>query len=111
MLQGCPTCGSKTFFYVRSAAAQKLAERIKVITGIGEGQEAGTEADEALEAQAQNLQLDIESIRILKPGVYVLNLEALFRKEGIIMGIKEDGKYVIHLPSLFKTKRKRREEK
>ncbi|HEX59648.1 MAG TPA: hypothetical protein ENF26_05835 [Methanomicrobia archaeon] len=109
MLKGCPACGNKLFFYMRSAAAEELAGRIRV-EGIEEVEDVGADAENASQTM-QMPQLDIESIRILKPGVYVLNLEALFSKEEIIMGIKEDGSYVIHLPSLFKTKRKRKKEK
>jgi Zn-ribbon containing protein len=50
----------------------------------------------------------IESLRILSPGVYELNLDALLERKGIIMGIKENGSYAIHLPSLFEKKKARR---
>jgi len=124
MLNGCPACGNKLFFYMRSAAAEELAGRLRV-EGIDEVGGGGADADADVGADAgadvgvevegasrkRVPQLDIESIRILKPGVYVLNLEALFSKEEIIMGIKEDGSYVIHLPSLFKARRRRKKER
>jgi predicted nucleic acid-binding Zn-ribbon protein len=43
----------------------------------------------------------IESLKILSPGVYELNLDALLERKEIVMGIKENGSYAIHLPSLF----------
>ena len=44
--------------------------------------------------------LDIEAIRILKPGKYELDLVHLFKKDPLIIKL-EEGKYVIDLPHLF----------
>ncbi len=40
-----------------------------------------------------------ESIRILKPGQYELNLMELFDREEYIVALEEDGRYVINVPS------------
>lgn len=44
----------------------------------------------------------VESVRILGPGSYELNLESLLDRKEIVMAIKEDGTYALHLPSVFK---------
>lgn len=46
----------------------------------------------------------IECIRIIEPGKYELNIEKLLESEAVVVAIKEDGKYAIHLPSLLKKK-------
>lgn len=46
--------------------------------------------------------LDIESIKILKPGKYELDLVNLFKKEQPLIYKLEDGKYVIDLVESFK---------
>ena len=43
----------------------------------------------------------IESIRILGPGSYELNIKTLLDRKEIIMALKENGTYVVHLPSIF----------
>lgn len=40
-----------------------------------------------------------ESIRILKPGQYELNLMELFDRDEYIVALEEDGRYVINVPS------------
>ena len=44
--------------------------------------------------------LDIESIRVLKPGKYELDLIHLFKGEPLVFKL-EEGKYVIDLPASF----------
>jgi predicted nucleic acid-binding Zn-ribbon protein len=46
--------------------------------------------------------LDFESIRVLKPGKYELDLVNLFKNEPVIYKLDE-GKYMIDLPQTFKS--------
>lgn len=50
--------------------------------------------------------LDIESIRILKPGQYELDLVNLFQKKQPLVYKLQDGKYMIDLLETFKKMRK-----
>lgn len=99
MLRGCPECGGNLFLYIKGGedidiSAADLVDRIKI--------------EEKVPLEGEK----IESLRILSPGVYELNLDALLERRGIVMGLKEDGSYAIHLPSLFgKTKQKRKHKK
>jgi len=47
--------------------------------------------------------LDIESIRVLKPGQYEIDLVDLFRGKPLVYKL-EEGKYVIDLASTFNAK-------
>lgn len=92
MLKGCPDCGGKLFLYLRPGeelSAAELVERIEVDEQGGPGEVE-----------------QIESLRILSPGVYELNLDALLARKEIVMRIKKDGKYVVPLSALFKKKGK-----
>jgi predicted nucleic acid-binding Zn-ribbon protein len=54
--------------------------------------------------------LDIESIRVLKPGQYELDLVDLFKGEPLVYKL-EDGKYVVDLLGTFEIlKNKKKEE-
>jgi hypothetical protein len=93
MLKGCPECGGKLFLYLKDGediSAAELVDRIKI------------DEREPLEGEK------IESLRILSPGVYELNLDKLLERKEIVMRIKENGTYVIPLPSLFRKKQKKR---
>lgn len=49
--------------------------------------------------------LDIESIKVLKPGQYELDLVNLFKKKQPLIYKLEDGKYMIDLVESFKKMR------
>ncbi len=92
MLKGCPECGGNLFLYIKDGediTANEVVERIQV--------------EEQVEMMPDGEQ--IESLKIMSPGVYELNLNALLEKKGIVMRLKDDGSYAINLPSLFKKKR------
>jgi len=75
MLRGCPECGGTLFLYLKEGeeiTAAELVDRIKI-----EGKLPSSEEEEK-----------IESLRILSPGVYELNLDALLERKEIVMGIK-----------------------
>ncbi len=93
MLQGCPECGGKLFLYLKAEEALTAAELVDRIQ---------------IEAPGSLDEEQIESLRILSPGVYELNLDALLERKEIIMRIKENGTYVIPLPALFRKKKQKK---
>ena len=46
----------------------------------------------------------VESVRIVSKGTYELNLERLAESQDIIIGMGDDGKYMLDLPSMSKRK-------
>jgi len=126
ILNGCPKCGWNKFLYVRDEAPAP-EHVIKSDASVSTGQispEASKfikEVDELLGIQDEPKQHElikeqkvetpkeignrVESIRILSPGQYELNLESLLERKEIVMALKEDGTYIVHLPSVFKQKK------
>jgi len=49
--------------------------------------------------------LDVETIRVIKPGKYEIDIMQLFRGKPIVIRIA-DGKYIIDLDSAFDSKSK-----
>ncbi len=47
----------------------------------------------------------IESIRILGPGSYELNIEKLARSGEVVLGLEKEGKYVVDILSMAKKKK------
>ncbi len=107
LLKGCG-CGGKLFFYIRKSKledAKKEIERLNLSTTDKEQIEkdvydmVGSEID-----TEKPVVLDIESVRILKPGQYELDLVHLFNKQPLIFKL-EEGKYMIDIAETFKSVR------
>lgn len=102
ILHGCK-CGGKLFFYIKKSRLEELKETtVKLST-----KEKKQIEKDVLDIVGQDkmedhpVVLDFESIRILKPGQYELDLVHLFRKQPLVYKL-EEGKYVIDLPETFK---------
>ncbi|MCS7143895.1 MAG: Zn-ribbon domain-containing protein [Archaeoglobaceae archaeon] len=87
LLNGCE-CGNNKFLYVPKEREVEKPEEV------------------AKELKKELLRFGIESVRIIAPGQYEINLEKLLEREEIIIALEEDGRYIIHLPSLLKKKPK-----
>lgn len=120
ILTGCPNCGWNKFLYVKSEDAEASCEEIepKASDIVDEtidttlSKKLITELDEVLgikkeeSCEEENEEERVESVRILGPGSYELNLDSLLKRKEIIMAIKENGSYAVDLPSVFKKKKK-----
>ncbi|MCQ1536462.1 hypothetical protein FTO70_12435 [Methanosarcina sp. KYL-1] len=127
ILSGCPDCGWNKFLYVKREA-EGSEDRGKPAL---EEQKMGLESsldevvrniDEALafeeenkgrepEAEKKEDKERVESVRILGPGSYELNLESLFERKELVMAIKEEGSYALHLPSVFNQQKEKSKAK
>ena len=109
LLDGC-SCGGKLFFFIKQDKLKdmkKLTSESKLSKKDKEQIEndifdlVGSEID-----KDQPVILDLEAIRILKPGKYELDLVHLFKSEPLIFKL-EDGKYMIDLVQSFDNFRKK----
>ena len=106
ILKGCP-CGGRLFFYINK---KKLEESKNIVTDLTTQEKNEIEKDVfdliGIEGGVEKpVVLDLESIRILKPGKYELDIVNLFRKRPLIYKL-EEGKYLIDLPESFKKEKK-----
>ena len=105
MLKGCSTCNSKFFFYITKEKLDKIKSRdggakVEVSLTPEEKTQLEEEVREMMgvpEEEETPIVLDFESIRILKPGKYLLDLNNLFTKNKPLVYTLEDGKYFIDL--------------
>jgi predicted nucleic acid-binding Zn-ribbon protein len=106
LLSGC-SCGSKFFFFVKKGKVEEAKnlsakltkeDRINIEKDVEEIVDYKTKGDGPVF-------LGIESIRILKPGQYELDLVDLFKGKPLVYKL-EDGKYIIDLVSTFNSKHK-----
>lgn len=105
IIKGCK-CGGKLFFYIKKEKleqAQKIAEEVKLTPQEKEQIEkdvfdlVGSEID-----KDEPVILDLEAIRVLKPGKYELDLVHLFKGEPLIFKL-EEGRYMIDLVESFRS--------
>ncbi|HMA04818.1 MAG TPA: Zn-ribbon domain-containing protein [Methanomicrobiales archaeon] len=106
ILKGCPSCGSKKFLYIREEHRNRDVLEEKTI------QEIATETkEEVLEVvgspeTATDPRGRVESIRILSPGNYELNLKKLAESGDMVVGVGKDAKYLLDISSMSKPEEK-----
>mgnify|MGYP001561134299 FL=1 len=109
IIKGC-SCGGRLFFFIKK---EKLEEAKKVTDNL----QLTEEDKEQMEKDVFDLVghdidseepviLDLEAIRVSKPGKYELDLVHLFKGEPLIFKL-EDGKYMIDLVQSFERYRKK----
>ena len=109
ILEGCG-CGGRLFFFIKK---EKL-EEMKKLT---EESNLSSKEKEQIEQDVfdlvgsdidkdQPVILDLEAIRVMKPGKYELDLVHLFKNEPLIFKL-EEGKYMIDLVQSFENFRKK----
>ena len=107
ILKGC-SCGGKLFFYIRK---EKLEESKNITYNLTKKEKSEIEKDvfeligHERKKEDAPVVLDFESIRIVKPGQYELDLVHLFKDEPLVYKVDE-GKYLIDLPQTFRKKKK-----
>jgi len=67
-----------------------------------DGPAAGADESPGLSALREELNDQFESIRIVSPGQYELNLMELYEREEHIISLREDGRYVIEVPESWR---------
>ncbi|MFP4524577.1 MAG: Zn-ribbon domain-containing protein [Candidatus Woesearchaeota archaeon] len=109
ILKGC-SCGGRLFFYVKKEKledAKKEVEKLKLSKQDKERIEKDVfEIIGARSEEDQPVILDLESVKILKPGQYELDLVNLFQQKQPLIYKLEDGKYMVDLAESFKKMRR-----
>ena len=101
ILYGC-TCGSKFFFYITQEKLAKIKESHDDIPlTVQEREQVEEDVRDILGIEKSEegapIIMDFESIKVLKPGKYVIDIHNLFTKERPLVYTLEDGKYFIDL--------------
>lgn len=105
ILKGCPSCSGKKFLYIREAERHDDVLKEKTIDEI-----ARDTGEDVLEVRPDRRKAEIEvferieSIRILGPGSYELNIERLANTDEVVVGLEKEGKYVVDILSMARKK-------
>ncbi len=107
LLTGCK-CGGRFFFFVKQDLIEKAKEATKNLTEQDKEQIEKDVLDIVGEKESSTpIVLDFESIKVLRPGQYELDLVDLFKGNPLIYKLDE-GKYVIDIPGTFSNEMKKK---
>ena len=94
LLKGCSSCGSHFFFYIRDEQLEKAREDP---IQIPEAQRKEIERDvreiAGIEEEDTPVILDLESVRIIGPGKFEIDVVNLFNENRPLIYRLEEGKY------------------
>lgn len=101
LLTGC-SCGGRFFFYMKKKDINQ-AKKLTVDLTKDEKKQIEQDVKGIIGDKIEDNQpviLELENIKILKPGKYELDLVDLFKGKPLVYKL-EDGKYMIDLVSMF----------
>ncbi|MEK6811748.1 MAG: Zn-ribbon containing protein, partial [Nanoarchaeota archaeon] len=104
-LEGCSKCGSRFFFYLSEEKLRQIQKQKGEIFP-----DLTAEDKETIEQDVREITgieeidapviLDIETVKVMSPGKYLLDIPNLFSKERPLIYKLADGKYVIDLSTI-----------
>ncbi len=98
LLKGCHVCGSRFFFYFKQESLKQI-QQLKLTEQ--DRKQIEQDIKEIIGDTAEKpVILDFESIRVLQPGKFEIDLVGLFKGKPLIYKL-EEGKYIIDLASTF----------
>ena len=106
ILKGCSTCGGRFFFFLRKEVLNKVQEVTSQLTDDDKKKIEKDVLDIIGYEEDKPIILDLESVNILKPGKFELDLVKLFRGEPMVYRLDE-GKYIIDIAETFKNLKKK----
>lgn len=120
LLEGC-ACGSKFFYYIRQEKVDELNrinndEIQETIEELNKSDKVQIEKDirditGMTEEPEKPVILDVESVRVLSPGKFEIDLVNLFSKKRPVIYKLGEGKYIIDLASTMKAKKEEIDKK
>ena len=113
ILKGCESCGGKKFLYVREAEINRDVLEEKSIEEIAD--ESREEILEVVQPKSTKKEVEmydrVETIRIVSPGSYELNLQKMAQSDERIVSVGTEGSYIIDLMSMAKDEPKKKARK
>jgi len=104
ILEGCDSCGGKFFFYIRDEQAERIKrlneEPLVEFNSVDKKKvEADVRSILKVEDEEQAVILDLESVKVLGPGKFELDIVSLMNRKPIVFKLQE-GKYLIDIEGM-----------
>lgn len=101
VLSGCTGCHSKFFFYIKEEKLKEIEKTKELNPELNSREKKQMEKDvrdiAGVADQEIPIFLDFESIKVIKPGKYLLDIAKLFASDKPRIYTLEDGKYIVDL--------------
>tara|TARA_Y100000310_G_C20647610_1_gene797525 strand:+ start:1144 stop:1578 length:435 start_codon:yes stop_codon:yes gene_type:complete len=110
ILTGCE-CGARFFYYIRQEKMNKLEENKSdeihtTIKELDKADKVQIEKDireiTGIEEEDKPVILDLESVKVINPGKFEIDIVNLFNKKRPLIYKLEEGKYIIDLAATLK---------
>ena len=112
ILKGCGSCGGKKFIYIKDAEIHKDVLEEKSIEEIAlESKEEVLEVTGSSPKKEVEMFDRVETIRIVAPGSYELNIEKMAKSDERIVSVGTEGNYLIDIMSMATDPKKKRAKK
>jgi predicted nucleic acid-binding Zn-ribbon protein len=102
ILSGCSVCGGKKFYFERPGAQRRAPSPPKDLP-----KAVVLPEEERPETIREDLSPRVESIRIIAPGTYELNIEKMANSDDRVVGLGREGSYAVDLLSMAGRKKKK----
>src|SRR3990172_7174579 len=103
LLEGCSSCGSHFFFYIRDEQLEKIraSKENPIEMPVAEKKQVEKEIREmaGIIDEETPVILDIEAVRVAGPGKFEIDIVNLFKKDRPLIYKIGEGKYIIDLSS------------
>jgi hypothetical protein len=107
ILVGCSQCGGKKFYFERPGVRKKKSPEAEQPAAAPAPEPAPVKEEPAGEDRG----LRVESIRIVAPGTYELNIEKMAQSDERVVGLGREGSYAVDLLSMAGAKKKKKSER
>jgi predicted nucleic acid-binding Zn-ribbon protein len=101
LLVGCSKCKSKFFFYIKEDKLKQILDNKEKSPEFTDDEKDQIEQDireiAGIEDEETPVFLDFESVKVMKPGKYLLDIQKLFAAGKPRVYQIEDGKYIVDL--------------
>lgn len=107
LVEGCSNCKSKFFFYIKEEKLKEMIDFGYTTPELSTSEKKQIEEDireiAGIENEDEPVFLDFESVKVLKPGRYLLDLQKLFSMDKPRVYQIENGKYIVDLTNQIRT--------
>lgn len=112
ILKGC-SCGSHFFYYIKETPSEEVEETIIELEKTDKTQiEKDIREITGLEKEPEKpVILDLESVKVIRPGKFEIDIVNLFSKKRPLIYKLEEGKYIIDLAASLKVSREEIDKK
>ena len=101
VLSGCSSCSSRFFFYISENKLREIEKNKEEEAELDATEKKQMERDvrelTGIKDEETPVFLDFESVKVIKPGKYLLDIQKLFDKNKPRVYKLADGKYIIDL--------------